>query len=100
METDGVEEHSMQSLNTVSVTNMPPINSRLIMEEKTNKEGVNEAYQNCRSPTNSGNIKHANKSESKDTYVNEINLKVNEPHVLPTSTTRASNNPNTHSHEN
>ena len=70
METDGVGEHSIQSLNAKSVTNTPPLNSGLNMEEESRKEGINEAYQNCRSPDDSGNVKHANNSESKDRGVN------------------------------
>lgn len=100
MEMNGGNEYLMQSLNAVSVTKKPPINSGPIMEEEANKEGVNEACKICRSPTDLGNINHAIKSMSEDTQVTEFKLKANEPHVPPTSTTRDPNNQNTQSHEN
>lgn len=99
METDGVGEYAMQNLNAILVTNTPPLNLGLNMENESSKEGSNEAYQNCRSPDDSSNVKHANNADSKDTHVIAVNLKVNEPYVLPTPTTRAPNNPNTHAHE-
>nr|POF14796.1 hypothetical protein CFP56_33005 [Quercus suber] len=34
------------------------------MENESSKEGSNEAYQNCRSPDDSGNVKHANNADS------------------------------------
>lgn len=99
METEGFGEHSIQNLNVKSVTNTFPLNLGHIKEKEPGMEEINEANQEGKHSKDLGNVNHANNSTGKETYASQIILKVNEPHVIITSTTRAPNSPNNESHK-